>query len=66
MEKAADVLMSTPLPAGEGFLDALAVAMLDRCIGEVAAGDLSSVLILVPALPIAAELRSALLHKAPQ
>lgn len=65
MEKTADALMSTPLPAGEGFLDALAVAMLDRCAGEVAAGDLSSVLILVPALPIAAELRSALLRKAP-
>ncbi|MEI7432006.1 MAG: Inactivated superfamily I helicase, partial [Betaproteobacteria bacterium] len=60
------MLNSTPLPAGESFLDALASEMLERCAGEVAAGDLSDVLILVPALPIAAELRTALLHALPR
>jgi len=62
----ADELTATALPAGEGFLDALAVALLDRCASDVATGDLSSVRILVPALPIAAELRSALLCAAPK
>jgi len=59
-------LRSTPLPAGECLLDELAVAMLGRCAREVATGDLSSVRVLVPALPIAAELRSALLRAAPK
>ncbi len=49
------------LPAGEAFLDDLAHAMLAQCAGAVDAGDLSSALVLVPALPIAAELRSAML-----
>jgi ATP-dependent helicase/nuclease subunit B len=54
----------TPLPAGEGFLDAVAAAMLER-FGELAdAGDLSSLLVLAPALPIAAELRLALVRVA--
>lgn len=59
-------LSSQALPAGEHFLDELATAMLDRCAREVAAGDLSAVRVLVPALPIAAELRSALLRAAPR
>ena len=54
-------LNSIVLPAGEAFLDELAQAMLAQCAGEFAAGDLSSVLVLTPALPIAAELRSAML-----
>ncbi len=62
----ADSLISTALPAGEGLLDTLASAMLDRCARDVAAGDLSSVLVLVPALPIAAELRSAMLRALPR
>lgn len=66
MQPMADALTSTVLPAGEGFLDALAVALLDRCAGDVAGGDLSSVRVLVPALPIAAELRAALLRAAPR
>jgi len=54
------------LPVGERFLDELAAAMLDCCAREVETGDLSSVRVLVPALPIAAELRSALLRVAPK
>ena len=61
-----DWLISTALPADERFLDRLAATLLDRCAGEVAVGDLSSVLILVPALPIGAELRAALLRAAPR
>jgi len=66
MRQTPDDLMSTPLPPGEGFLDELAAAMLGRCAGEVNTGDLSFVLVLVPALPIAAELRSAMLRVAPR
>ena len=66
MQPMADELASTALPAGEGFLDALAAALLDCCASEVAMGDLSSVRVLVPALPIAAELRSTLLRIAPR
>jgi ATP-dependent helicase/nuclease subunit B len=66
MPPTADGLISTALPAGEGFLDALAVAMLGQCPQEVMAGDLSSVRVLVPALPIAAELRSAMQRAAPR
>ena len=59
-------LISMTLPAGEGFLDSLAVVMLERCVREVGVGDLSSELVLVPALPIVAELRSAMLRAAPR
>ena len=59
-------LISTPLPAGEDFLDALAHVLLERCPDQVRVGDLSSVLVLVPALPIAVELRSAILWAAPR
>lgn len=38
----------------------------ERCSKAVTTGDLSSLVILVPALPIAAELRSALLRAAPR
>ena len=57
----------TPLPAGEGFLDAVAAAMLERfaeIAGKPACGDLSSALVFAPALPIAAELRQALVRAA--
>ena len=55
-----DKLDSAALPAGEGFLDVVATTMLACCAEEPGTGDLSSVLVLVPALPIAAELRSAM------
>ena len=54
----------TPLPAGEGFLDAVAAATLVR-FGELAnTGDLSAALVFAPALPIAAELRQAMVRVA--
>ena len=56
----------TPLPACAGFFDDLAAAMLVDCAGEVDAGDFSSVCVLVPALPMAAELRAAILRVAPR
>jgi len=66
MRQTADGLISTALPAGEGFFDALASVMFERCPRALATGDLSSVLILVPAFPIAAELRSAIRRVAPR
>jgi ATP-dependent helicase/nuclease subunit B len=66
MRQTADALTSTALPADECFLDAVAAAMLGRCDELLATGDLSSVLVLVPALPLAAELRSAMLRAAPR
>lgn len=51
------------LPPGEGFLDAVAAAMLARiatAAGEQ--GDLSSWLVLTPSLPIAAELRQSFIR----
>ena len=62
----ADRLASTVLPAGENFFDALAAALFERCGEEVAAGDLSSLLVLVPALPLAAELLTGLRRAAPR
>lgn len=59
-----DTLQARALLADEGFLDRLARAMLDLCPDEVDAGDLSSVRVLVPALPLAGELRAAFLHAA--
>jgi len=61
-----DRLDSTALPAGEFFFDALAEAILKRCADEVDSGDLSSLLVLVPALPLAAELLAALRRAAPR
>lgn len=57
-------LASTPLPPGESFLDAVAVAMLERCSEFGLSGDLSRVLVFAPALPIAVELRSAFVRAA--
>ena len=51
------------LPPGEGFLDAVAAAMLARIKaagGE--SGDLSDWLVLAPSLPIAAELRQSFIR----
>ena len=53
------------LAPGERFFDELAARLLQTYASEVAAGDLSSLRILVPALPMAAELRSALVKAAP-
>lgn len=64
MQQTADRLVSTPLASGDGFYEALARAMLECCSRELAAGDLSAVRVLVPALPMAVELRSALLRVA--
>ena len=63
MQQTADRLVSTPLASGDGFYEALARAMLERCPRELAAADLSAVRVLVPALPMAVELRSALLRE---
>ena len=64
MQQTADRLVSTSLASGDGFYEALARAMLECCSRELAAGDLSAVRVLVPALPMAVELRSALLRVA--
>ena len=63
---AGDRIDSTALPAGECFFDTLAEAVFDRCSDEVGRGDLSSLLVLVPALPLAAELLAALRRAAPR
>lgn len=59
-------LASTAVPAGEGFFDVLASAMLERSARALATDDLSSVLILVPTFPVAAELRCAIRRVAPR
>ena len=59
-------LPSTSLPTGEDFLDRLASAILAQQVDALRLGDLSAVLVLVPALPIAAELRAALLRATPK
>ena len=59
--------MLISLPPGEAFLDAVAAAMLERCNefpGLTDRSDLSSVLVFAPALPIAAELRQAMVRVA--
>jgi ATP-dependent helicase/nuclease subunit B len=66
MQATADGLVSTALPAGEDLLDRLAAAILAQCADAVETGDLSPVLILVPALTLAADLRAALLRAAPR
>jgi len=63
-EPGATPLVSLALPPGEAFLDAVAAAMLERCAAWGAAGDLSSVLVFAPALPIAVELRQAFVRVA--
>jgi len=57
-------LVSHALPPGDTFLDAVAAAMLERCADFAVGGDLSSVLVLAPALPIAVELRQAFVRVA--
>lgn len=64
MQSADEGLVCAQLPPGEAFFDALADHLLDRLSDLVDQGDLSSLLVLVPALPMAVELRAALLQAA--
>ena len=64
MEIAAGKLSAQALPPGEGFFDALAIRLLECCPPQEGSGDLSAVRVLVPALPMAVEWRSALLRAA--
>ena len=66
MKFRADGLNSTALPAGEDFFDTLAAAIFECCSEALGTGDLSSALVLVPALPLAAELLSAMRRSAPR
>jgi len=66
MEPPAAGLAATAFCAGEDFLDVVAAALLARYAEAVLRGDLSSIVVLVPTLPVAGELRSALLRAAPQ
>ncbi len=61
MEIAAGKLSAHALPPGETFFDALAARLLECCPPREGSGDLSALRVLVPALPMAVELRSALL-----
>ena len=61
MLNAADVLNAQALPPGEAFFDELAARVLACRPGS----DLSALCVLVPALPMAAELRAALVRAAP-
>lgn len=60
----ADDPACTRLPPGGAFFDALAGDLLARFSDLAASGDLSSLRVLVPALPMAVELRTALLRTA--
>lgn len=66
MQQAVERLTSTALPVSEGFLDTVAVAMLGCCGELIESGDLSPVRVLAPSLPIASELRTAMLRAAPK
>jgi len=66
VQQNAERLISTALPAGEAFLDTLAIALFACCAEAVDSGDLSSVRVLAPSLPVASELRSAILRAAPR
>jgi ATP-dependent helicase/nuclease subunit B len=66
MALAAGGLTSIALPASEAFLDDLANIAFGHFSALAGAGDLSSLRVLVPALPIAAELRAAMLRNAPR
>lgn len=66
MVLAAGGLTSIALPASEVFLDEVANAAFGRFSALAGAGDLSPLRVLVPALPIAAELRAAMLRTAPR
>ncbi len=52
------------MPPGETFFDTLAACVLDRHALLAASGDLSSLRVIVPALPMAVELRTALVRAA--
>ena len=60
MQQADDELVCTPLLPGEAFFDDLANYLLQKCPRLFETGDLSSLRVLVPALPMAVELRTAL------
>ena len=60
----APVLTGTVLPPGDGFYPALAEAIVGQGVAHGLVGDLSSLRVLLPALPMAAELRPALARAA--
>ena len=60
----APVLTGTALPPGDGFYPALAEAIVGQGVAHGLVGDLSSLRVLLPALPMAAELRPALARAA--
>ena len=60
MEIARSELQAIALPPGETFFDELAERLLDVCVPG--AGDLSAWQVLVPAMPMAVELRTALVR----
>ena len=60
MECAPDTLDAHALPSGETFFDELAERLLATC--GATAGDLSAWRVLVPAMPMAVELRAALVR----
>ena len=62
MEIACGEFEAIALPPGEAFFDELAERLLACCAPEVGAGDLSVWRVLVPALPMAIELRAALVR----
>ena len=55
-----DELICTVLPPGKAFFDDLADELLQRHRNLIETGDLSSLYVLVPALPMAVELKAAL------
>ncbi|WP_319243816.1 PD-(D/E)XK nuclease family protein [uncultured Propionivibrio sp.] len=57
------MIVST-LPPGASFFDDLADALLAAFPAQLAAGDLSGIRVLVPAMPMAAEFRAALVRAA--
>lgn len=59
-----EAMPSTPLAADESFLDRVAAALLERAAAWGLGTDLSTLLVLVPALPIGVELRQALVRAA--
>ncbi len=64
MQDSAEGLICTPVPPGATFFDDLAELLLQRNPDLLESGDLSPLRVLVPALPMAVELRTALLRAA--
>ena len=64
MQDSAEGLICTPVPPGATFFDELADVLLQRNHDLLESGDLSPLRVLVPALPMAVELRTALLRAA--